>query len=321
MPIQDESGVTPGDILLDAGTNELETLIFRLSDGYFGVNVAKVREVVRWTEPTESPNRHRSVLGMINLRGKVIPLVDLARHLGIAEATEDHAERRIVITEFNGLHCGFVVDGVDQIHRLSWSRVQRAPELSGLGSAQKKAVNACTGLIDLEDKLVLMLDFESVADSILVQDSLHIAEVSNDIGVDRPSKKVLLAEDSPFMRDLMTKVFKASGYTAIEVHPDGLSAWQAIEANLKAEGTPYDAIVSDIEMPQVDGLHLCKRIKETPALRDTPVVLFSSLISEDNKKKGSQVGADVQVAKPDLPEMVRLVDRVIAGEQPLRQAA
>ncbi|MEM9064941.1 MAG: chemotaxis protein [Planctomycetota bacterium] len=316
MPIQaDNANLTPGDILLDAGTNELETLIFVLGGGHFGVNVAKVREVVRWTEPTESPNRHPSVLGMINLRGKVIPLVDLGKHLEIEGAGVCEEERRIVITEFNGLLCGFAVDGVRSIHRLSWSKVRPAPELDGLGSNEHgKAINACTGLIDLDDTLVLMLDFESVADSIIVQESLHITEVENVSGIDRASKRVLLAEDSPFMRELMAKVFRSSGYAKLEAYSNGLTAWQALDRSIKDEETPFDCVISDIEMPQVDGLHLCKRVKEHPQLRNTPVLLFSSLISKDNMKKGKQVGADYQVPKPALPDMVKMVDRLLTGE-------
>ncbi len=357
-PPAPNSSIT-GDILLEAGTNELEVLVFRLGGVWLGVNVAKVREVIRPVKTIAAPHQHSSVIGMFNIRGSVLPVVDLARHLGIASVVSERFELarlqrdsatstnsaasrtdsaldtatsagtalnksaatredegRVIITEFNGARCGFLVDAVEQIHRMSWQKVRPAPDLSQVGSAGGGVVSTTTGIIELNNRLVQMVDFESVADSILLQEKLHIHTIDNPTGVDRASKRVILAEDSPFMRALMHRVFITSGYTGIEVFPDGQSAWEAIQASARATGTnakPIDAVISDIEMPRMDGLHLCKRIKETPDLKDIPVVLFSSLISQDNLKKGQQVGATVQIPKPELEEMVRLVDKVVSG--------
>lgn len=300
-----------GDILLEAGTNELEVLMFTMCGGWFGVNVAKVREVIRPVKTISTPHQHPSVIGMFNIRGRIVPVVDLARHLGMQRREEFKAEPRIIITEFNGMRCGFQVDTVEQIHRMSWQKVRPAPKLDELGNNTAGHISSTTGLIELKDKLVLMVDFESVSDSILVQETLHVSDVANDLNVDRGSKRVIIAEDSPFMRSVITRVFKASGYTKLEVYADGEQAWQAIQK----PGPKIDAIVSDIEMPRMDGLHLTKRIKEHVELKAVPVILFSSLVSEDNRKKGQQVGADVQIPKPELPEMVRLVDKVCCGQR------
>lgn len=341
-----------GDILLEAGTNELEVLVFRLGGVWLGVNVAKVREVIRPVKTIAAPHQHPSVIGMFNIRGSVLPVVDLSRHLGIQSAVSERFEAarstrgpegvvspgapeggaisnspaarggvredegRVIITEFNGVRCGFLVDAVEQIHRMSWQKVRPAPDLSKVGSSTGGMVSTTTGIIELGERLVQMVDFESVADSILMQEKLHVQDIDNPLNVDRASKRVILAEDSPFMRALMHRVFLTSGYTGIEVFPDGESAWDAIQSAVPATGAnarQIDAIVSDIEMPRMDGLHLCKRIKETPELKDVPVVLFSSLISQDNLKKGQQVGATVQIPKPELEEMVRLVDKVVSG--------
>lgn len=293
-----------GEILLDAGTNELEVLVFALRGGKFGVNVAKVREVIRPPQTTAAPHQHAGVLGMFNIRGSVLPLVDLASHLGLGDNAA--TEGRVIITEFNGLKTGFLVDSVDQIHRMSWSRVRPAPDVGSQGAL----VSSVTGVVDLNNSLVLMLDFESIADAILSERRLHIESVDNPMGVQRGGKRVVLAEDSPFMRALIKDVFVRSGYDRVEVHADGASAWEAVRNASEGE---IACIVSDIEMPRMDGLHLTRRIKETQALRAVPVVLFSSLISDDNRKKGQQVGADVQIPKPELAEMVRLVDRAVAG--------
>ncbi len=300
------------DILLDAGTNELEVLVFRLAHGWFGVNVAKVREVIKPVEYTRGPAQHESVLGMINIRGQVMPVVDLALHLDLAHTEEggERPEGRIIIMEFNGMQTGFLVDNVDQIHRMGWDAVRPSPDLDvARSSGDADHLASTTGTIEMGERLILMLDFESVADSILCEKSLHTGPINNPDEIDRGSKRVLLAEDSPFMRNLMTKTLTESGYTKLEVYPDGQSIWEAA----KAGGEPIDAIISDIEMPRMDGLALTKLIKEDAELRSVPVVLFSSLVSEDNRKKGEQVGADVQIPKPELAEVVYLVDRAVTG--------
>lgn len=323
MALETKQNIT-GDILLEAGTNELEVLVFMLGTAeqpaWFGVNVAKVREVIRSQPTYATPGQHRSVVGMFNIRGSVIPLIDLARHLSLA--TSDVAEKkRVIITEFNGVRAGFLVDGVEQIYRMSWQRVRSSPTLSGLGRDEARAslpnVGSTTGIVEIKDRLVQMVDFESVADAILMQDKLKVQSVENTLGVDRASKRVVIAEDSPFMRSVIERVFRASGYLAIEVFDNGESAWEAIQ-----RGPVPDCVVSDIEMPRMDGLHLCKRIKGSPAFGPgVPVVLFSSLISQDNLNKGAQVGADMQVAKPELAEMVRLVDRAVSGKLKTAAAA
>lgn len=307
---------TKSDILLEAGTNEFEVLAFRLQDAWYGVNVAKVREVIRWVRPHESPKRHPSVLGMFNLRGQVLGVVDLKKHLGLGITDSKDPSTRIIVTEFNGIRSGFAVDDVEQIHRISWNQVRPAPALDGLDHADAPSASSCTGIVEMDGRLILMLDFESIADAILFEERLHVESVLNDTGIDRASKRVLLVEDSPFMRDLIRRIFRESGYDRAEVLENGLAAWERL-TELYAEGGPadVDAIVSDIEMPQVDGLSLCRRIRAASGpMSKLPVVLFSSLISDDNKKKGEQVGADAQVPKPDLAGMVRLVDQVVRGE-------
>jgi two-component system, chemotaxis family, chemotaxis protein CheV len=307
------------DILLDAGTNELEVLVFGIDGCTCGVNVAKVREVIRPVEATQSPHQHKSVIGMFNMRGTVMPLVDLKFHLNLSDVRVDdptsHADSRIIITDFNGMHTAFLVDDVEQIYRMNWQSAQPAPDLHAIsGNANKNIVGVCTGVVQMDERLILMLDFESIADAILMEERLHIESVPNTLGIDRASKRIVLAEDSPFMRNLMERVFKKSGYTNIEIYPDGQSAYDCITAPLAEGQQPIDGIISDIEMPRMDGLHLTKRVKENDQLKHIPILLFSSLISDDNRKKGKQVGANIQIAKPELTELVHLVDQLVTGQ-------
>ncbi|MGD1914688.1 MAG: chemotaxis protein [Phycisphaerales bacterium] len=301
----------PG-ILLNAGTNELEVLVFTIGGSVCGVNVAKVREVVRWTAPTQTPNLHPSVDGMFKLRGEVIALVDLARHLDMDSCQADEDDRRVIVTEFNGRRTAFVVDSVEQIHRLSWQAVEPVPDLNGFAGQvppSDRAVSACTGVLNLNDRLVLMIDFESVADSIVFDDRLHKPEIeSPPEGLDRSQIRVVVAEDSGFMRDLLRQMLVGAGFGAVEEFEDGQAAWDRLSDE---SASPVDILVADIEMPRIDGLHLTTRLRESHNLKDMPVVLFSSLVTEDNRKKGEQVGANAQIAKPELARVVSVVDNLM----------
>ena len=300
-----------GDILLEAGTNEFEVLVFRLGDQSFGINVAKVREVLQPLPVVQVPHKHRSVIGFIHMRGTTLTLIDLKAHLSAEKiATSDGSEGTIIITEFNAVRIGFLVTEVERIHRLSWTKLLPIPTLK-FTNADGARIGCTTGALDIDGRLILMVDFESVADAILMQEKLRIQSVENQLGVDRSSKRVIIAEDSPFMRNQLGRIMLASGYERTELYSDGQAAWEAISSG---KGGPIDAVVSDIEMPRMDGLHLTKLIKENPKYRDIPVVLFSSLISKDNANKGLQVGATVQIPKPDLLEMDQLVDRIVSGE-------
>lgn len=302
------------EILLEAGTNEVEILVFRLGDRTFGVNVAKVREVIQVVPSIDVPHKHPSVVGFIEVREHVMTLIDLARHLGLRdvaaeEAGIDPAQQSIVITEFNDVRLGFLIDAVDRIHRVSWKDVRPVPA-TAVGDTSKIGGGGCTtGVVTLPDALVLLVDFESVADAILDERRMHVEHVENTTDLDRSSKRVVIAEDSPFVRTQMEKVMRQSGYSNVLIHADGAAAWAAIEQD---EGT-IDLVVSDIEMPQMDGLHLTRRIRQHPKHGSVPIVLFSSLISDDNRRKGKAVGANFQIPKPDLPGLVTLVDEVLSG--------
>lgn len=296
------------DILLESGTNELEVLVFRVGDGIFGINVAKVREVILPLKITAGPEQHPSVLGMFNLRGHVLPLVDLHRYFGTQPAEDvDAKDLRIIVTEFNGQQCAFRVDGVEQIYRMSWKNMKPVPEVSN------DQAFAITGITQIDDRLVLMLDFESVVDHINLQDSLHVDFVENQLGVNRDTLRVLVAEDSNFVRSLMERVLLSSGYIQVTSFTNGKDAWDALQqASQSDEESNFDLAIADIEMPMMDGYALTRHIKNDPQLKDMPVVLFSSLISEDTRHKGKQVGASDQIAKPQLPDLVRLVDQWLA---------
>lgn len=291
------------EILLESGTNELEVLIFSVGDNVFGVNVAKVREVILPVTVAASPGQPSCVNGMFNLRGKVLPLVDLHKYLTIEAKSKDPKDLRIIVTEFNGIRSGFLVDRVELIYRMSWSQMRPVPQASEHDSF------AITGIAEIDGRLVLMLDFESILDHISMSDKLHVSHVENKLGVNRSLHRVFLAEDSKFIRNLMRNVLANSGYSQVTIFSDGAEAWKAIQAGLNAPELLPSVLVTDIEMPQMDGLALTKQVKQEPRSRHIPVVLFSSLVTDDTRHKGEQVGANQQIAKPQLPELVDIVDQ------------
>ena len=293
------------EILLESGTNELEVLVFGMGNQVYGVNVAKVREVILPVEVSASPDQPPAVMGVFNLRNRVLPLVDLHHYFEIDPHDANPRNRRVIVTEFNGEHAAFQVENVEQIYRISWTDVRSVPQI------HKSQQFAVTGITEINDRLVLMIDFESVFDHISMQDKLHIEHVENELGVDRGSCRVLLAEDSNFMRGIMEKVLSGSGYTQVKSFTNGADAWQALQKSGNDAQPAFDIIITDIEMPQMDGLALTRNIKSTPSLEHLPVLLFSSLITDATRHKGEQVGANEQITKPQLPELVQIVDRWI----------
>lgn len=282
---------------------QLEILLFKLGAETFGINVAKVREVIRYTRPTPSPGQGESVLGMIDLRGKVMPLISL-HHFLSTEPTETEAEQKVIVTEFYGVQSGFVVDSVEHIHRVPIDSIRPMRD-----SIEKQT--AVNSILEIGERLVLMLDFESVVDQIDPRCLMH-ADVdleAADEGFDRSAVRIFLAEDSRLTRQQVQRALTSGGYTNVTTFDNGRDCWTAIEAG---SGTsPCDLLISDIEMPQLDGYGLCRNIKKSPNYASIPVILFSSLISDATRFRGNEVGADEQITKPQLPELVSILDRVI----------
>jgi len=296
-------------ILLEAGTNELEIVEFFMGNEFYGINVAKVREIIRGNcQIVPVPDAPESIVGVVNLRGKIIPVVDLALHLNI-DVKRGERTSRIIIAEFNKMTVGFWVSGVTRVHRLSWKQVE-SPD----GLIQTK--NAYTvGIVKIEDRILFLLDFEKIASVINPASGIQ-SETSHPIADElkslRSLKKLIVVEDSSFTANLLQKSLSNAGYNA-EVFNNGQQAWDALEkiANLsdfrKIEDH-YHLMITDLEMPQMDGLHLVKRVKDNPLLKRLPCVVFSSLISVEQSLKCQSVGADGQITKPDIDALIKLVD-------------
>ena len=293
------------NILLESGTNELEVLEFTLGDNHYGINVAKIREILQYMPVTPVPNTHPSVEGIFMPRDTMITVINLKNCLNLPQTDE---KGLFIITNFNKLNVAFHVDQVIGIHRVSWENIIKPDEtLTG------EHGGTATGVIKMNDRLIVILDFEAIVASISPQTGLRVNDIDEMEARDRSDATILIAEDSALLSKLITECLKKSGYTNLIVEENGQEAWDVIEAmQAKGDITKHlDCIITDIEMPLMDGHRLTKLVKSDSELRDIPVIIFSSLVNEEMRKKGEQLGADAQLTKPEIGKLVEAIDKLI----------
>ncbi len=305
-------------ILLESGTNEMELLEFYLQGQRFGVNVAKIRQLMPYHhgQVTQMVGAHKYVLGTLLWQGHSIPLIDLNLALGNAPTVDDESATRIVlVTEFNGAVNGFLVDGVNRIHRVSWDQMQ--PAGSFIGQFQAPINSTVT----IEEHDILLVDLEHVTGEITP--TVKPAEIQEDhrnINILRKKPEemhLLLAEDSVTVQAVVLDTLGSAGFTQVSSCDNGGSAYariQAIKQMATEQNRPVsdflDLIITDIEMPQMDGLTLCKRIKSELGI-DVPVIIFSSLVNEAMAAKCKSVKADANVSKADTIGLIQTVDSLL----------
>lgn len=297
------------DILLQSGTNELEVVMFQIGTGLFGINVLKVREIINAVEVTPIPNSHPNVEGIIRLRDEVLSVVNLAKVLNLPPS-ENPEKDKFIIAELNQIKIAFRVHHVSRIHRISWEQIEKPTELS----AGDKAY--AIGIIKLSDQMAILLDFEKIVVEIDPKAGVNVESVKELGPRERSTKKIVIAEDSAVLRQLLVDTLSEAGYSNIKVFENGKEAWQYLSELAEDESVDVkdkvDLIITDIEMPQMDGHHLTDRIKKDIQLKDIPVVIFSSLITEDLYHKGVSVGADAQVSKPEIVSLIEEIDKLLA---------
>lgn len=293
------------NILLESGTNELEVLEFTLGDNHYGINVAKIREILQYMPVTPVPNTHPSVEGIFMPRDTMITVINLKNCLNLPQTDE---KGLFIITNFNKLNVAFHVDQVIGIHRVSWDNIIKPDEtLTG------EHGGTATGVIKMNDRLIVILDFEAIVASISPQTGLRVNDIDEMEARDRSDATILIAEDSALLSKLITECLKKSGYTNLIVEENGQEAWDVIKAmQAKGDITKHlDCIITDIEMPLMDGHRLTKLVKSDAELRDIPVIIFSSLVNEEMRKKGEQLGADAQLTKPEIGKLVEAIDKLL----------
>ena len=293
------------NILLENGTNELEVLEFTLGDNHYGINVAKIREILSYQPVTPVPNAHPSVEGIFMPRDTMLTVISLRRCLGMQD---EEGKGLFIITNFNKLNIAFHVDQVIGIHRVSWDEIIK-PDSTING--QDGSVS--TGVIKINDKLVVILDFESIVSSISPETGLRVTDMKEFQGRERSDDTILIAEDSQLLSSLIQDCLHKAGYTNLIVTMNGQEAWDTL-LKFKKEGNPAEkvqCIITDIEMPQMDGHRLTKLVKSDDVLKNIPLIIFSSLVNEEMRRKGEMLGADAQLTKPEIGSLVEAIDKLI----------
>lgn len=295
------------NILLESGTNELEVLEFTIAGNHYGINVAKVREILTMTEITPIPNSHPCIEGIFMPRDTIITVINLFRALGFPEKT-DRSNDMLIVTNFNNLNIAFDVDQVLGIHRVSWQDIVKPDS-----TVNTPGAGIATGIIKKLQDLIIILDFERIVEEICPETSIKMSQIRQLGERERNNIPIILAEDSPMLQKLVMDALTQAGYTNLNIYANGQEAWDKLLELKKNNGVDYGAkcIITDIEMPQMDGHRLIRLIRSDDALKHLPIIVFSSLINEDMKRKGERLGADAQISKPEIGQLVSCIDNLI----------
>lgn len=295
------------NILLENGTNELEVLEFTVAGSHYGINVAKVREIITYQNVTPVPNAHPSIEGIFMPRDIMITVINLARELG-AKNHENTEDDMMIITNFNKLSIAFHVDEVVGIHRVSWADIIKPDN-----TINTSDMGVATGIIKIDKKLIIILDFEKIVADISPETSLKVSDIDQ-LGVrQRNESPILMAEDSALLSKLIIDSIHKSGYENVDACANGQEAWDKL-VEWKEKGIVKDkvkCIITDIEMPIMDGHRLIKLCKEDDVIKDIPIIIFSSLVNEEMRRKGEALGADAQLSKPEIGSLVATIDSLL----------
>jgi two-component system chemotaxis response regulator CheV len=308
-----------------AGTNKLEILLFFLGVDprtkrreTYGINVFKVREVMRTPFITAAPDMPSAVEGMVSLRGALVPVIDLAKYSGIPPETPREI---MIVTEYNGHTQGFLVEGVDTILRLDWSKMRVPPEML---TAQTGGL--VTAVTELEDnRLVMMMDVEKVlSETTSIDNEIMFRSVVN---LNRPDLTVFYCDDSSVARKQIERTLGVMGLKGVSA-VNGRQMWEEMDKVAKyaqsidrPASSIINLVLTDIEMPEMDGYILTKKIKSDPRFNGIPVIMHSSLSGMSNQKLGMSVGVDEYVPKFEPQRLSETLSRLLlVGTMPVKAA-
>lgn len=291
------------NILLESGTGEVEVLEFIISEKHYAINVLKVKEVVESSKVTRLPETHPAIAGLILCRGEIITLIDLGYILDKEKNTNEKS--KTIICEFNKVKVAFKIDNIVAVHRIGWDKIMKPDDMS---------INSLViGNILLDNNVLLLLDFEKIVTDISPSTGISEDRIVDVDFEDRPNVKIVLADDSALIRKLLKETLTKAGFKNMRFFDDGKQTLDYLEKLAKEKGVKFiedvQILVTDIEMPQMDGHTLTRKIKENVILSRLPVIIFSSLITNDLRHKGEIVGANEQLSKPEINELVSIIDK------------
>lgn len=295
------------EILLESGTNEIEIMEFTIYGELYGINVAKVREIMMSDKVKPIPHAHPSVEGIFKPRDILLTVIDLPYYL-TGSKTEQQPKDLFIITNFNKLHIAFRVHSVVGISRISWEDIQKPDNTISRGEE-----GVATGIAQCGDDLVTILDFEKIVAEIAPETGIQLEEITRFEDREKNESPILIAEDSILLTRMIETSLRKAGYNNLTFKNNGQEAWDYLNEirNDSDLDKKVSLIITDIEMPKMDGHHLTKLIKENMALQHIPVIIFSSMINEELMIKGKKLGADEQLSKPEIGHLVEVIDHLL----------
>ncbi len=301
-------------ILLESGTNEVEFIEFYLGPVSYGINVSKVQRVLARSSVTITgvAQAPYGAIGLIHIQGQPIMLMDLKMALGIAFDPEsiDLDRQLILVTTFNKQTTAFLIDGISKIHRTSWENFEPLNDKV----TSEGAGGYSTGTVTFDDNIIVILDLERLMLALFPSSHGNVGALDDvDERPERQAIRILYAEDSKMVRGITEDILSSSGYSQIDSFENGEDAYKFLVKRIETKDfdgvCPYDLVLTDIEMPKMDGLTLCRRVKTEACAKHPPkVIVYSSLINKEMALKCESVGADAQLAKPDVRQIVDLID-------------
>jgi two-component system, chemotaxis family, chemotaxis protein CheV len=297
------------EILLESGTNEIEIMEFTINGELYGINVAKVREIMMSEKVKKVPQVHPAVEGIFKPRDILLTVVDLPQYL-TGEAREKAEKDLFIVTNFNKMHIAFRVNSVEGIYRLSWKDIQKPDNTISRGDE-----SVVTGIAQCNKELVTILDFEKIVADITLEVGITPEEIEK-LGKRRESQcPIIFAEDSVLLSKIIEDSLKKAGYINLRRFNNGQEAWDFLSAidNEEEMNEKVGLIITDIEMPQMDGHRLTKLVKTDVLLKSIPLIIFSSLINPEMEIKGKRLGADEQLSKPEIKHLVEVIDDLLEG--------
>lgn len=300
------------EILLESGTNEIEIMEFTIDGELYGINVAKVREIMMSDKVKPIPHTHPAVEGIFKPRDIMLTVVDLPFYLSDRE-TEKHSKDIFIVTNFNKMFIAFRVHTVVGISRISWANIQKPDTTVNQGDE-----GVATGIAQCGEDMVTILDFEKIVAEIAPEASIQMSEIERMGERSRRDVPVVMAEDSLLLSKMIEKALRKAGYVNLIQFGNGQEAWEYLEESLTSEeddDRPLEdkvgIIITDLEMPKMDGHRLTKLVKEHKVLKHIPLIIFSSLINEEMYRKGKSLGADEQLSKPEIGHLVEVMDSLL----------
>lgn len=299
-------GEAKRDILLESGTNEIEIMEFTIDGNLYGINVAKVREIMMSAPVKPMPHVHPSVEGIFKPRDVVLTVVDLPKYI-TGRSSEHGARDLFIVTNFNKMFIAFRVHTVVGIIRISWRDIQK-PDNTVSGGEEGVA----TGIAQCGQDLVTILDFEKIVAEIAPETTIQMSEIDRLGPRARSEQGIYIAEDSVLLSRMIQDALTKAGYANLHMFQNGQELWDALQPLREADSLDGVAlIITDIEMPQMDGHRLTKLVKSDAKLKKIPLIIFSSLITEEMRLKGKELGADEQLTKPEIGHLVGVMDHLL----------